>query len=147
MYYESKIIETLCLALQWDMNNQRLADQQIDRSDLTRLEEIRFYLAEHLAEPFSINELSRMACMNRSKLSDDFKQAYNTTITDYVNRLRVLRAKELLVGSDLKIAAIANGVGYKLHGSFSEAFKQHTGITPCEYRHLKIYGPKACNPA
>lgn len=137
MYYEGKILELVSLVLQWDENCRRRAEQRITNSDLANLEALTVYLGNHFTETASLNDLARRARMSKSKLSNLFKQVYQSTITDYLHNLRLQRAKELLLDSDLKIAAIAGEVGYKLHGSFSEVFKQHTGFTPHEYRQMK----------
>ncbi len=145
MYYESKVLEVVSLALQWRHNHHRQAGPRIDKSDLDHLEEIALYLKNHHAQPVMISDLAYRACMSRSKLSNLFKQIYGSTIIEYLHNQRLQRAKEMLTHSNLKISAIAEEVGYKLHSSFSEIFKQHTGYTPHEYRLLGINGSKTEN--
>ncbi len=138
LYYEGKILELISLILQYDENCRRHAELRITKSDLERLEEVSVYLENRFTGPISLNELSRLACMSKSKLSDLFKQVHKSTITDYLRSLRLQKAKDLLLDSDLNIATIADEVGYNAHSNFSLIFRQATGFTPYEYRRRKL---------
>lgn len=133
MYYESKVMELISLIIQWG-KTQILFENHIPDFDRERIEAVIFYINQYYAQPISLDILSKIACMSHNKLSNLFKQIYGSTITEYVQSLRINKAKELLLNSDYKIGEIANTVGYKLHGSFSELFKRNTGLTPNEFR-------------
>lgn len=141
MYYKGKILELVSLVLQWEENCRRQAGKRIAESDLEHLEAVTIYLRNHFMRSVSIDDLARRACMSKSKLFNLFKQVYRSTITEYLHNLRLQRAKELLLESDLKISSIANEVGYKAHGSFSEVFKRYTSFTPNEYRQSRFRQP------
>ena len=53
---------------------------------------------------------------------------------DYVTRIRIRKAIELLRDADLKIYEIAQKVGYSSQHYFSSAFKRVLGVSPLEYR-------------
>lgn len=53
---------------------------------------------------------------------------------DYLNKVRIEKAKELLANTDLKVWEIAEKVGYKNPKHFARIFKDITGLTPNEYR-------------
>uniref|UniRef100_UPI00406BEBE4 helix-turn-helix domain-containing protein n=1 Tax=Paenibacillus sp. FSL R7-0345 TaxID=2954535 RepID=UPI00406BEBE4 len=55
-------------------------------------------------------------------------------VTQYVNAKRIIRAKELLIRSDHKIADISEQCGYETPTHFYLMFKALTGITPHKYR-------------
>lgn len=65
-------------------------------------------------------------------LSLDIKE----TFFDYVNRLRVMEAMELLLNTDDTVLTIANDVGFNSRSSFYSAFKKVTGQTPTSFRQV-----------
>ncbi len=138
-YYESKVLETLALIMQWGEDQLRHEEKTRLRDwELNSLQEVSRYLKQHYAEPIPLETLARLACMSRNKLTTAFKQAHGLTITEYIQELRLEKAKDLLLNSDWDVGEIAGTVGYKLHRSFSEAFKEATGITPSEFRRQTI---------
>jgi two-component system response regulator YesN len=56
--------------------------------------------------------------------------------TEYINRYRIEKAKELLKTTHAKVQAIAKDVGYWEVGYFYKQFKKYVGISPTEYRGL-----------
>lgn len=135
MYYESKIMEIISLIVQWEKNQILFSTaNSVPDWDIERLNRVIIYLNKNYTNLISLDSLSKIACMSHNKLTNSFKQAYGLTITQYIQSLRINKAKEMLLTSNWKIGEIANEVGYKLHGSFSEVFKRYTGLTPNEFR-------------
>ena len=58
----------------------------------------------------------------------------NCNFRSYLNNIRVEKAKELLISSDLSIADIGNQVGFSDQSYFNKIFKEHEGMTPGQYR-------------
>lgn len=67
-----------------------------------------------------------------------FRQRFHRTPVEYINKLRVERAKERLSNTNLTILDIAMLCGFGSLSTFYELFKQQVGITPKEYRKRKI---------
>ena len=63
-----------------------------------------------------------------------FKNKYGFTIYEYVLKLRMERAAELLAQPDIKISDIAERLGYADNHYFSKAFRTYYHVTPTEYR-------------
>jgi two-component system response regulator YesN len=63
-----------------------------------------------------------------------FAQETDETFKDYLTRLRIQKAKELLRTTSLKAADISYRVGYNDPHYFSSAFKKNTGFSPVEFR-------------
>jgi transcriptional regulator GlxA family with amidase domain len=63
-----------------------------------------------------------------------FQKATGLTTTEYVQRLRVGKGRELLQFGDLPVDAIAWKVGYSDPGAFRKVFTRLVGLTPGEYR-------------
>ena len=84
-------------------------------------------------EPLSLDELAGEAGANAYTVSRMFKQATGVNYIDYLTKVRLEKAKELLAGTDMKINAIAERVGYQAT-YFNRIFKKVEGITPGAYR-------------
>lgn len=69
-----------------------------------------------------------------SHLSSVFKETFGETVKDYIIRLRLAAACELLSGGDKQVSKIGAEVGYENLGSFVKIFKAYIGETPKEYR-------------
>ena len=62
------------------------------------------------------------------------KKEVNQNFTDYLWKLRLDKAKELLRDTEQSIDEISEAVGYLNTSSFRRKFKQDTGLTPSQYR-------------
>jgi len=82
----------------------------------------------------NLDDLARIAGVNKTTLIYIFKQLYGITPMRYVSLRRMARAKELLCLTDKSISEISNEVGYQSIHYFSKAFKDKEGCSPFEYR-------------
>ncbi|PKB14404.1 AraC family transcriptional regulator [Novosphingobium kunmingense] len=90
-----------------------------------------------LADPgggHSLDELSAMAGITRSHFCHVFKGATGVTPHQYVMKARLDRAQQILVQSDLNLAAVAEAAGFASQSHFSRAFKAWFGMTPSDFR-------------
>ena len=83
---------------------------------------------------FSIASLSEKLHFSESYLSNVFKKQYDTTIGACINKLRMEKAKELLLQPGAKVSQVAAQVGFDDTDYFTKRFRQYTGLTPTEYR-------------
>ncbi|KEQ23596.1 response regulator transcription factor [Paenibacillus tyrfis] len=123
----------------WLKHILSLALDQISeqRNRLTHMQVLRAteYIREHYAnEKLSLQELCRHTLMSTSYFSTMFKQQLGETFVEYLTRVRIDKAKELLLHTPLKSYEIAAQVGYADPNYFSLIFKKHSGLTPTEYR-------------
>lgn len=88
---------------------------------------------DRYGEPLSLDEFAEAAGANAYTVSRMFKQATGVNYIDYLTRVRLEKAKELLKGTDMRINAIAEHVGYQAT-YFNRIFKKTEGITPGAYR-------------
>jgi len=92
------------------------------------------YIDEHLHEPFGLKQAADHVHLNPSYLSVLFKDQLSMTFSEYVTRRRLQRAKELLIGTRLPVAEIAERVGYQTAKYFNRIFKEYEGHSPGRYR-------------
>lgn len=95
------------------------------------------YIHNHLSESLSLESISDHLHISPSHLSRTFKKALNESLTEYINKARVEKAKEYLETTDTLTYEIAELTGYHDPTYFSSIFKKYTGMSPTEYRCLK----------
>ncbi|MCP4315064.1 MAG: AraC family transcriptional regulator [Hyphomicrobiales bacterium] len=84
--------------------------------------------------PLTVEQLAREAGMSRSAFSDRFKSVIGLSPKEYLTKMRLLTAGDLLNGGGYPIPQIAEKVGYNSEISFARAFKREMGMTPSKYR-------------
>ncbi len=83
-----------------------------------------------IAHDWTIAELAKAALMSRSVFTDKFRAMVGEPPMVYLARWRMLKARELLIDTDLTIGRISSNVGYHSEFAFAKAFKKLIGITP-----------------
>ena len=92
------------------------------------------WLADHYALPDILAALVERSGLSEKSFTRRFKAATGHAPLDYVQRLRVEEAKELLETTALQVEAIGRAVGYEDTSFFRRLFKRQTGTTPARYR-------------
>lgn len=100
------------------------------------IEQSKQYLRANYALGAKLNELASQSFLSPTYFCKLFKDYTGTTISEYVQSLRIEEACQLLQHTDEKIIAIAQKVGYKDIKHFNEVFKKLTGMTPSSYRKM-----------
>lgn len=98
------------------------------------LHRIDHYLESHLDEEVPLADLAGLAGMSEFHFSRVFKRAAGLSPARYFIRLRMERARHLLLDSSRNILEIGLEVGYSSASHFSNLFRRETGLTPSEYR-------------
>lgn len=92
------------------------------------------YMENHLSEPIKLETLAQIAGLSPTGLIWKFDCQLKTTPMQYLIRLRMQLAKQLLLESNLTVTRIAEQCGYADVYYFSNAFRQYTGINPTTFR-------------
>jgi AraC-like DNA-binding protein len=92
------------------------------------------YLKEHLTEHIRMPDLIKHIGLGPSRLFQLFKSSTGLTPNDYLVRLRVDKAKELLARPQQSVTDIAMATGFSSAQYFSGVFRKYAGQTPREYR-------------
>jgi two-component system response regulator YesN len=116
-----------------DITNYLSVDKE--SYELKLLQQIVHYIRENFQNPeFGLQNIADSLQMSPPYLSQYFKKNTGYTISEYVTRLRMEKAKDLLKNSDLSVNDIANEVGYYSVPSFIRKFKEIEQITPGKYK-------------
>ena len=93
------------------------------------------YMEENYSSPaLSMEDTAVAAGLSSARFSTSFKSETGVTFTDYLLKLRMEKAKDLMRDPNRKIYEIAMMTGYSNIPYFSTAFKKYTGCPPSEYR-------------
>jgi len=103
-------------------------------SSAASLKPILAYIERHYAEPLTLKEIAKRFHFNASYLSTCFSAHAREGFTDYLNRIRIGKAADLLRGDTATISEISGKVGYSDHSYFCKVFKKLTGVSPSHYR-------------
>lgn len=95
------------------------------------ISKVRRILEENLTdEDFGINQLCNTLAMSRSQLYRKFSSLTDLTVHQFIMTLKLQRAKELLLSTDLNVSEVAFDTGFKNTSHFSRVFKKEFGNNP-----------------
>ena len=92
------------------------------------------YMEYHYVEQISLATLAQLENYNPTYYIGWFKRKIGVTPSEYLNHLRIGKAKELLINTSYRILDIALQTGYTNGSSFARAFRLSEGISPQKYR-------------
>ena len=103
------------------------------------IRQVKEFAAAHLGDHQLLPAAARQVHLHPCYLSRLFKKATGIHFIDYVSRVRVEKAKRLLIDPSSRINEIAYACGFGSIPHFNRVFKKHTGMAPTVYRN----GPKS----
>jgi two-component system response regulator YesN len=92
------------------------------------------YVYQHGHRPINLKDLASAMKMNASYLSALFSQTTGVTFHQFLENIRLFKAKELLRDPRNRVGEVACAVGYASPDSFRHAFKAHEGLSPEAWR-------------
>jgi AraC-like DNA-binding protein len=92
------------------------------------------YILEHQADDLSLGQVAKAVNTSTFYFCKIFKKATGLNFTDYLSRIRIEKAKNLLLNLNLRVSEIAFEVGFQSLTHFNRVFKKVTGQSPTEYR-------------
>jgi two component transcriptional regulator, AraC family len=92
------------------------------------------YINRNFNRNIDLESVSEYIHLNPQYFSRYFKSHIGMTFIDYITKLRIKRAKELLIKTDKSIKEISLEIGYTDAAYFSKVFSKHEGISPYKYR-------------
>lgn len=105
-----------------------------DPATLARLCRARDYIADRFNRRPSLREAARQAYLSPFYFNRLFTEAFGETPHEFLTRLRIERARRLLLADRASVTDICFDVGYESLGSFSTRFRSLTGLSPVAFR-------------
>jgi AraC-like DNA-binding protein len=115
-----------------ELSNQ-IAVQQ-ENAEPPMITKARQYIQENQEEDLSLGQVAKAVNASSFYFCKMFKKATGLNFTEYVSRVRIESAKNLLLNPNLRISEIAYQVGFQSLTHFNRVFKRIIGEAPTEYR-------------
>lgn len=113
-----------------DRHNPRSAAGRHDE----RIRKAIVYMAGHVSQSPSVADIAGHVALSESRLAHLFREQTGLAPMQYLERLRVDRAREMLIGTGRSVSEIAYQCGFGHPFYFTRVFKRHTGRPPREFR-------------
>jgi AraC-like DNA-binding protein/ligand-binding sensor protein len=114
------------------ISNRIFVEQQ--NSELPVITRAKEYIQQNQGEDISLGQVARAVNTSTFYFCKLFKKATGVNFTDYVSRVRIEKAKNLLLNPNLRVSEIAYEVGFQSLTHFNRVFKKIVGQAPTEYR-------------
>ena len=124
------IIEIFCLLNRKDIRHSGESERLPE--NILALQQ---YLDAHYTEIDSVSEVAEHFFYSREYVSRLFKKYYDTTILDYIHKLRISKSRTL-IAEGMPIIDVCYAVGFSSLSTFIRAFRTATDMTPSEYRRI-----------
>lgn len=111
-----------------------IAGNKKEETDDYIIERIKRYIQNHIGEDMGNAAIARAHKLHPVYMGKLFREQTGMTLSEYIIKVRMERACELLKKSKYSIGEIGRMVGYNTSYYFSVVFKKYTGFTPTEYR-------------
>ncbi len=145
--YRKDYLETLIQLDSYDRLRKWFLDKVMEacRNLITKREEqtnsviirARTYIEENYSKDISLDDVSRSVDISPYYFSKLFKEETGENFIEYLTRIRMEQAKQLLQNKEVSIKSIGILTGYSDPNYFSRIFKKQVGVTPTEYRERK----------
>lgn len=99
---------------------------------------VQRHIESNLTDKLNVDELAQLANMTPRTFIRKFKKSTGSTPYEYLQRIKMEKAKKLLETKDIGIEQVTYEVGYSDFASFRKVFKKNVGLNPSEYK--RLYG-------
>jgi AraC-like DNA-binding protein len=128
------MVKMLCIFAQHlVMLGNRVIFQQ-ENAEPPVIKRAKEYIHEHQAEELSLGQVAKAVNTSTFYFCKMFKKVTGINYTDYLSRVRIEKAKNLLLDPNLRVSEIAFEVGFQSLTHFNRVFKKVLGQSPTEYR-------------
>ena len=107
---------------------------------LDKIQAVARFISENFSREITLGEAARMACMEVTYFSKQFKKWTGFGFLEYLTQVRMQQAQELLRNSELSVGEIAELCGFSGSNYFGDVFRSQTGVSPTAFR--KLYRQK-----
>ncbi|OMF35998.1 hypothetical protein BK133_09950 [Paenibacillus sp. FSL H8-0548] len=114
-----------------------LSERDIDRNQAVA-DQIVKLISQRYHLPLTVEEIAKEVYLSPNYIRSIFKEKMGETILDYITKVRMNRAADLLKDKSLKVREVAHSVGYENVSYFCSIFHRHKGSTPNEFRKMYL---------
>ena len=129
-------ISHLFLDLIRKVNTFNPTGEEIKDSIRKEFQNIFHYISNHYTEKITAVQVAKKFGLRQSDLSAHFKKITGKSFNEYLNYVRICKAKRMLISSEKNITEIAYSVGFASTSYFINCFKVQMGITPASFKQI-----------
>lgn len=126
-----RLLEIFAQHLSLVANQLMICQKKAEPPQITRA---RQYIEAHCTEELPLGKVAQAVNMSSFYFCKMFRKATGVTFTDYLSRVRVEKAKSLLLNPNARVSEIAFDAGFASITNFNRTFKQFVGHSPTTYR-------------
>ncbi|MDR7320615.1 MULTISPECIES: AraC family transcriptional regulator [Catenuloplanes] len=130
--YADSVARTLAVHLAWGPRSP--AGQRMPRLSEQQVDQLTDYMRARLADNVTVDDLAGVVGVSRFHFIRVFSATTGQTPYQYLRRIRMAAAADLLRGTAQPIAQVALACGYRSPGQFAAAFRREYGVSPTDYR-------------
>lgn len=137
LYYSDTIAEIIEVFTQYMGSVKKFFIGEGDTEQKRLIREAKKYILDHVYENIGLEELAHALFISPGYLSSIFSKHEPMGVANYINKVKIAEAQQLLRKQRLKVYEVAFQLGYENAGYFAKVFKKYTGCTPKEYMERK----------
>lgn len=101
------------------------------KDDVQRAKE---FILANISNNISVKDVADYVHLSPEYFSKLFKKEVGENVKNYIMRIKVAAAKDLLENPNIPVSMVASELGYSNFSHFTQMFKKHENITPSDYR-------------
>ncbi len=129
-----KLLEILTLIQRYILNNGNLKKAPLKNATEERVWQVIKYIENHYYEKLTLSESAKMAALSQRQFIRIFQNLTGVNFKNYINSIRIEKAKLLLKTTDKEIISVCFEVGFDDLSYFYKVFKRNTNITPKAFK-------------
>ena len=101
------------------------------------------YVKANYEKPITSEAIAKAVCMSPKKFADQFKKFSGRTFHDFLNKVRIEKATEILkkTGTSISFSELSGLCGYENYVTFYRNFCKYTGVSPAEFLQIPQNSP------
>jgi len=119
---------------------QNIKKNNQNYSTSLKVEKIIAYLRNNIDKRLTLSDLSDIVQLSPTYLSGIFKETTGYSVIKFFNKIKVDKAKELIIEGDKKVKEVAHILGFTDEFYFSRIFKKIEGVSPSEFYRSNVHG-------
>jgi len=114
---------------------EQLCQQNSNVSKISRAVD---HIVKNIDKKISLDDMAKLADMSINNFHILFKKALNDTPVQYIKKIRLNKAKQLILYNNMKAVDAADAVGYDSTSQFSREFKRYFSVSPSQIKDVKV---------
>lgn len=132
---QMRVLDFICILADYFIKDSEVSlPDKMTPSQIKLANDVAYQLELHANERFQINDLAKKMGVHRSYLSNSFKQLYGISPREFLSKVKIRSAKQLLQNTDMTIEEIATKLEFSSSSHFSKFFLNTVGLSPIKFR-------------